>query len=54
MTVLKTLIRRELQEHKWALIYLPWIVALGMSIFVVLIYIGVTEIDTENFKFSTD
>ena len=54
MTVLKTLIRRELQEHKWALIYLPWIVALGMSIFIVLIYIGITEIDTENFKFSTN
>ncbi|SVD95896.1 uncharacterized protein METZ01_LOCUS448750, partial [marine metagenome] len=46
------MIRRELQEHKWGFIYLPWIVASFMSIVVVLVYLGLTEVNTENFKFS--
>ena len=54
MNALKAMIRRELQEHKWAFVYLPWIVTAFMSVVVVLVYLGVTEVNTENFKFSTD
>ena len=52
MKALKAMIRRELQEHKWGFIYLPWIVASFMSVVVVLVYLGLTEVNTENFKFS--
>ena len=54
MNTLKALIRRELQEHKWGFVYLPWIVGAFMSLVVVLVYLGLTEVNTENFKFSTD
>ena len=54
MKSLKALIRRELQEHKWAFVYLPWIVAAFMSLVVVLVYLGLTEVNTENFNFSTE
>ena len=48
------MIRRELQEHKWGFVYLPWIVAAFMSLVVVLVYLGLTEVNTENFNFSTE
>ena len=54
MNALKAAIRRELQEHKWGFVYLPWIVGAFMSLVVVLVYLGLTEVNTENFKFSTD
>ena len=54
MNTLKALIRRELQEHKWGYVYLPWIVGAFMSLVVVMVYLGLTEVNTENFKFSTD
>ena len=54
MNALKAMIRRELQEHKWGFVYLPWIVGAFMSLVVVLVYLGLTEVNTENFKFSTD
>ena len=54
MKSLKALIRRELQEHKWAFVYLPWIVASFMSIVIVLVYLGLTEVNTENFNFSSE
>jgi len=54
MNALKAVIRRELQEHKWGFVYLPWIVGAFMSLVVVLVYLGLTEVNTENFKFSTD
>ena len=54
MNALKAMIRRELQEHKWGFIYLPWIVAAFMSLVVILVYMGLTEGNTENFKFSTE
>tara|TARA_Y100001949_G_C15981658_1_gene328640 strand:- start:88 stop:1002 length:915 start_codon:yes stop_codon:yes gene_type:complete len=54
MKSLKAMIRRELQEHKWAFVYLPWIVAAFMSLVVVLVYLGLTEVNTENFNFSTE
>ena len=54
MNTLKALIRRELQEHKWGFVYLPWIVGAFMSLVVVMVYLGLTEVNTENFKFSTE
>ena len=54
MNALKAVIRRELQEHKWGFVYLPWIVGAFMSLVVVLVYLGLTEVNTENFKFSTE
>ena len=54
MNALKAIIRRELQEHKWGFVYLPWIVGAFMSLVVVMVYLGLTEVNTENFKFSTD
>ena len=54
MNALKAMIRRELQEHKWGFVYLPWIVAAFMSLVVVMVYLGLTEVNTETFKFSTD
>ena len=54
MNALKAMIRRELQEHKWGFVYLPWIVGAFMSLVVVMVYLGLTEVNTENFKFSTD
>ena len=54
MKSLKAMIRRELQEHKWAFVYLPWIVAAFMSLVVVLVYLGLTEVTTEDFNFSTE
>ena len=54
MKSLKAMIRRELQEHKWGFVYLPWIVAAFMSLIIVLVYLGLTEVNTENFNFSTE
>ena len=54
MNALKAIIRRELQEHKWGFVDLPWIVAAFMSLVIVMVYLGLTEVNTENFKFSTD
>ena len=54
MSALKAMIKRELQEHKWGFIYLPWIIGAFMSLVVVLVYLGLTEVNTENIKFSTD
>ena len=54
MNALKAIIRRELQEHKWGFVYLPWIVDAFMSLVIVMVYLGITEVNTENFKFSTE
>ena len=54
MNALKAMVRRELQEHKWGFIYLPWIVAAFMSLVVILVYMGLTEVNTETIKFSTE
>ena len=54
MKSLKAMIRRELQEHKWGFVYLPWIVAAFMSLIIVLVYLGLTEVNSENFNFSTE
>ena len=54
MNTLRALVKRELQEHKWGFVYLPWIIAAFMSVVVVLVYLGITDVNTENFKFSTE
>ena len=54
MTVLSTMIRREIQEHKLAFIYAPFIVALVLCLVIISVYLGLTDIQTTNFNFSTE
>ena len=54
MTVLFTMIRREIQEHKVAFIYAPFAVALVLCFVIASVYFGVTDIQTEEFNFSTE
>lgn len=54
MTVLFTMIRKEVQEHKLAFIYAPFIVALVLCAVIISVYLGLTDIQTTNFSFSTD
>ena len=54
MTVLFTMIRKEIQEHKLAFIYAPFIVALVLCALIISVYLGLTDIQTTNFSFSTD
>ena len=54
MTVLTTMIRREIQEHKLAFIYAPFIVALILCLVIISVYLGLTDIQTTNFNFSTE
>ena len=53
-TVLFTMIRKEIQEHKLAFIYAPFIVALVLCAVIISVYLGLTDIQTTNFSFSTD
>ena len=46
MKTLVTLIRRELQEHKVGFIYAPFIVACILSLVVISVYFGLTDIQT--------
>ena len=54
MTVLFTMIRREIQEHKLAFIYAPFAVALVLCLVIASVYFGVTDIQTDEFNFSTE
>ena len=54
MTVLFTMIRREIQEHKLAFIYAPFAVALVLCLVIASVYFGVTDIQTNEFNFSTE
>ena len=54
ITVLFTMIRREIQEHKLAFIYAPFIVALVLCLVIISVYLGLTDIQTTTFNFSTD
>ena len=54
MTVLFTMIRKEIQEHKLAFMYAPFIVALVLCAVIISVYLGLTDIQTTNFSFSTD
>jgi ABC-2 type transport system permease protein len=54
MKVLFTMIRREVQEHKVAFIYAPFAVALVLCFVIASVYFGVTDIETNEFNFSTE
>ncbi len=54
MTVLFTMIRREIQEHKLAFIYAPFAVALVLCLVIASVYFGITDIQTNEFNFSTE
>ena len=54
MTVLFTMIRREIQVHKVAFICAPFAVALVLCFVIASVYFGVTDIQTEEFNFSTE
>tara|TARA_Y100000766_G_scaffold266399_1_gene260715 strand:- start:67 stop:960 length:894 start_codon:yes stop_codon:yes gene_type:complete len=48
------MIRREIQEHKLAFIYAPFAVALVLCLVIASVYFGVTDIQTDEFNFSTE
>ncbi|HIE48715.1 MAG TPA: hypothetical protein EYP94_01255 [Gammaproteobacteria bacterium] len=52
MKLLITLVKRELQEYKVGLIYAPFIVAFILSLVIILVYFGVTDIKTNEINFS--
>ena len=54
ITILFTMIRREIQEHKLAFIYAPFIVALVLCLVIISVYLGLTDIQTTTFNFSTE
>ena len=54
ITVMFTMIRREIQEHKLAFIYAPFAVALVLCFVIASVYFGVTNIQTTEFNFTTE
>ena len=54
MITLMTLIRKELQEHKVGFIYAPFIVTCVLSLVVISVYFGITDIQTAEFNFTTE
>ena len=54
ITVFFTMIRREVQEHKVAFIYAPFAVALVLCFVIASVYFGITDIQTDEFNFSTE
>ena len=54
ITVFFTMIRREIQEHKVAFIYAPFAVALVLCFVIASVYFGITDIQTNEFNFSTE
>tara|TARA_S200000501_G_C20767484_1_gene718992 strand:+ start:299 stop:1213 length:915 start_codon:yes stop_codon:yes gene_type:complete len=54
ITVFFTMIRREIQEHKVAFIYAPFAVALVLCFVIASVYFGITNIQTNEFNFSTE
>ncbi len=54
ITVFFTMIRREIQEHKVAFIYAPFAVALVLCFVIASVYFGITDIQTDEFNFSTE
>ena len=54
ITVFFTMIRREIQEHKVAFIYAPFAVALVLCFVFASFFFGITDIQTNEFNFSTE
>ena len=53
MSRLLTLVKREIQEYKYGLVYAPWIVGIILCSIVVLVYLGLAEIKTTQFTFTS-
>ena len=53
MNRLLTLVKREIQEYKYGLVYAPWIVGIILCSIVVLVYLGFTEVKTSQFTFTS-
>ena len=52
--VLKALIVREIQEHKVAFVYAPFFVSIILCFVIASVYFGGTNIQTDQFNFSTE
>ena len=52
--VLKAMIVREIQEHKVAFVYAPFFVSIILCFVIASVYFGVTNIQTDQFNFSTE
>ena len=52
--VLKAMIVREIQEHKVAFIYAPFFVSIILCFVIASVYFGGTNIQTDQFNFSTE
>ena len=52
--VLKAMIVREIQEHKVAFVYAPFLVSIILCFVIASVYFGGTNIQTDQFNFSTE
>ncbi len=52
--VLKSMIVREIQEHKVAFVYAPFFVSIILCFVIASVYFGGTSIQTDQFNFSTE
>ena len=52
--VLKAMIVREIQEHKVAFVYAPFFVSIILCFVIASVYFGGTNIQTDQFNFSTE
>jgi ABC-2 type transport system permease protein len=52
--VLKAMIVREIQEHKVAFVYAPFFVSIVLCLVIASVYFGGTNIQTDQFNFSTE
>lgn len=52
--VLKAMITREIQEHKVAFVYAPFFVSIILCLVIASVYFGGTNIQTDQFNFSTE
>lgn len=52
--VLKAMILREIQEHKVAFVYAPFFVSIILCLVIASVYFGGTNIQTDQFNFSTE
>ena len=52
--VLKSMIVREIQEHKVAFVYAPFFVSIILCLVIASVYFGGTSIQTDQFNFSTE
>ena len=53
MSRLLTLVKREIQEYKYGLVYAPWIVGIILCSIVVLVGLGFVEVKTGQFTFTS-